>query len=85
MAQFCFAALHGYVKEDAGRALDSGVSGRARRMQLQVAQGTRELLLSLMVRYSSNVLFLALAARPDCPSGGGNVTPWWKRDPVERQ
>lgn len=67
LAQFCVAALHGYVKVDPGRALDSGVSGGARRMQLQGAQGMRELLLSLLVRRSSNVLFLVLAARPDCP------------------
>lgn len=66
VAQFCIAALHGYVKEDPGRALGNGVSGRARTMQLQVAQGMHELLLSLTVRRSSNVLFLALVARPDC-------------------
>lgn len=59
MAQFCVAALYVYVKEDPGRALDSGVCGRARRTQLQVAQGMRELLLSLVIRSPSNALFLS--------------------------
>lgn len=56
VAQFCVAALHGHVKEDPGRTLDSGVCGRARRMP-QVVQGMHGLLLSLVIRGSSKVFF----------------------------
>lgn len=52
------------------------VCGRARRVQLQVAHGMRELLLSVAVRSSSKCTVPSTGCQAWLSSGGGNVALW---------
>lgn len=71
----CFPWIH---KGGAWGVLDTGVCvcGRARRMQLQVAHGMCELLLSLAVRSSSECTVPSTGCQAWLSSGGGIVALW---------
>lgn len=71
------AAFHGYTKEEPEESWTLVcVCGRARRVQLQVAHGMRELLLSLAVRSSSECTVPSTGCQAWLSSGGGNVALW---------